>query len=52
MFAKYLDFSLKKTGKIGERKLEQFKEFLNPVGAERIERVEELQEREHNERKD
>ncbi len=45
MFEKYLNYSAKGTGKIAERKLAEFRDFLNPVAMERLERIEEMKER-------
>ena len=48
MFEKYLNYSPKSTGKIAERKLQEFRDFLNPVAMERLERIENLKEVEDN----
>ena len=48
MFTKYLNYSPKGTGKIAERKLQEFRDFLNPVAMERLERIENLKEVEDN----
>ena len=48
MFTKYLNYSPKSTGKIAERKLQEFRDFLNPVAMERLERIENLKEVEDN----
>ena len=48
MFEKYLNYSPKSTGKIVERKLQEFRDFLNPVAMERLERIENLKEVEDN----
>ena len=48
MFAKYLNYSPKSTGKIAERKLQEFRDFLNPVAMERLERIENLKDSEED----
>ena len=48
MFEKYLNYAPKNTGKIAERKLQEFRDFLNPVAMERLERIENLKEVEDN----
>lgn len=45
MFDKYLNYSAKTTGKIAERKLAEFRDFLNPIAMDRLERIEEMKER-------
>ena len=42
MFEKYLNYAPKSTGKIAERKLQEFRDFLNPIAMERLERIEEM----------
>lgn len=48
LFNKYLNYSAKTTGKIAERKLKEFEQFLTPVAMDRLERIEELKEREED----
>ena len=48
MFEKYLNYSAKGKGKIAERKLKEFEQFLTPIAMDRLERIENLKDSEDN----